>query len=80
VVEIKLQTGYSGGLCSLGSKEFVRFFIDYGSGFEDLGYASFDVHDISDNRAVVHPIEYVVQMPLPDTGHRRCCGSPVVPR
>ncbi len=80
VVEINLQTGYSGGLCSPGSKEFVRFFIDYGSGFEDLGYTSFDVHDIPDAPALVHPIEYIVQLPLPDTGHRRCCGTAVIPK
>jgi hypothetical protein len=80
VVAIKQQAGYSGGLCSPGSKEFVRFFIDYGSGFEDLGYTSFDVHDIPNALAVVHPIDYVVQMPLPDTGHRRCCGTAVIPK
>jgi hypothetical protein len=80
VVAIKLANGYSGGLCFPGSKEFVRFFIDYGAGFEDLGYTSFDVHDIPDSPAAVHPIEYIVQMPLPDAGHRRCCGTAVVPQ
>jgi hypothetical protein len=80
VIAIKLPTGYSGGLCSLGSKEYVRFFIDYGAGFEDLGYSSFDVHDIPNAPVLVHPIEYIVQLPLPDTGHRRCCGTPVIPK
>ncbi len=79
VVRIKLTNGYSGGLCGPGSKEYVRFFVDYGSGFEDLGYTSFDAHDIPDSPAVVHPLDYVVPMPLPDTGHRRCCNSPVNP-
>src|SRR5882724_3584861 len=79
VVAIKQSTGYSGGLCSAGSKEFVRFFVDYGTGFEDLGYASFDAHDIPDTGAGTHPIEYVVRLPLPDTGHRRCCGTAVIP-
>jgi hypothetical protein len=80
VVAIKQASGYSGGLCFPGSKEFVRFFIDYGAGFEDLGYTSFDVHDIPDSPAAVHPIEYIVQLPLPDTGHRRCCGTAIIPQ
>src|SRR5437016_1734345 len=79
VVAIKQPTGYSGGLCSTGSKEFVRFFVDYGAGFEDLGYTSFDVHDIPDLGGALHPIEYMVRLPLPDTGHRRCCGHAVIP-
>src|ERR1051326_5393118 len=79
VVAIKRTTGYSGGLCSAGSKEFVRFFVDYGAGFEDLGYTSFDAHDIPDIGGGVHPIEYVVRMPLLDSGHRRCCGTAVIP-
>src|ERR671931_276722 len=31
-VQIKLPTGYGGNLCSAGSTEFVRFYIDYGGG------------------------------------------------
>jgi len=77
VVAIKQQTGYSGGLCSPGSKEFVRFFVDYGSGFEDAGYTSFDVHDIPG--AALHPITYIARLALSDTGHRRCCGTAVIP-
>ncbi len=80
VVAIKQQAGYSGGLCSPGSKEYVRFFVDYGSGFQDQGYTSFDVHDIPNSPGVVHPIEYIVTMPLPDTGQRKCCGTPVIPK
>jgi len=79
VVAIKQPSGYSGGLCSTGSKEFVRFFIDYGAGFEDLGYTSFDVHDIPDAGGPLHPIEYMVRLGLPDNGHRRCCSTAVIP-
>ena len=66
VVAIKQTSGYSGGLCSAGSKEFVRFFVNYGAGFEDLGYSSFDAHDIRTREASLHPIEYMVRLPLPD--------------
>ena len=78
VVAIKQATGYSGGLCTRGSKEYVRFFVDYGAGFEDLGFTSFDAHDIPDPGGL-HPIDYVVRMPLPDTDHRRCCNHAVIP-
>ncbi|HET8550370.1 MAG TPA: hypothetical protein VFL57_20305 [Bryobacteraceae bacterium] len=79
VVSIKRSTGYSGGLCTTGSKEYVRFFVDYGGGFQDLGFTSFDAHDIPDPGGTLHPIEYMVRMPLPDAGQRRCCRHGVIP-
>jgi hypothetical protein len=36
-IDIRRATGYLGGLCTAGSIEYVRFYIDYGSGWEDLG-------------------------------------------
>ena len=80
VVAIKQPFGYSGGLCTAGSKEYVRFFVDYGSGWEDLGFTSFDARDIPDPGGSQHPIDYMVRMALPDTGHRRCCQKAVIPR
>src|SRR5260370_4180600 len=32
VVSIKQPTGYSGDLCTSGSTEYVRFFVDFGAG------------------------------------------------
>lgn len=51
IVNIKQDSGYSGSLCSTGSPEYVRFFIDYndGNGFENIGLASFRAYDISDD-------------------------------
>ena len=81
VVSIKQPTGYSGGLCSAGSNEYVRFFVDYGAGFEDAGVTSFRVHDIPDAPpGPQHPIHYLVQMPLNDASHRRRCYAPVIPK
>src|SRR5262249_13694879 len=48
VVQIKLPFGYRGDLCSPGSTEFIRFFVDYGSGWTDAGVTSFKAHDIPD--------------------------------
>src|SRR5262245_1871048 len=45
-IAVKLPTGYLGDLCSNGSTEFVRFFVDYGSGWVDAGVTGVMVHDI----------------------------------
>src|SRR5687768_7694775 len=39
-IKIKRPNGYGGGPCTAGSVEYVRFFVDYGSGWNDVGYAS----------------------------------------
>ena len=52
VIDVKLSYGYKGSLCSLGSFEYVRFFVDWnGDGDfededEDVGITSVNVHDI----------------------------------
>jgi hypothetical protein len=40
IVQIKQNAGYDGGPCTPGSKEYVRFFIDYGTGWPDIGVQS----------------------------------------
>jgi hypothetical protein len=49
-IKIKRSSGYSGGLCSRGSIEYVRFFLDYGSGWQDMGVSSVNVHDLPDSK------------------------------
>jgi len=52
IIEVKLPFGFLGDLCSPGSYEYVRFFIDWnGDGDfvdfnEDVGMAAVNVHDI----------------------------------
>ena len=80
VVSIKLPFGYSGDLCTTGSTEYVRFFVDFGAGLTDVGLASIQVHDIPDPAGgSVHPIEYLVSLPLNAGAFERCCSSPVLP-
>ncbi|MCZ6615325.1 MAG: hypothetical protein O6920_06055 [Chloroflexi bacterium] len=45
---IKRPSGYSGGLCTKGSTEYVAFWIDFGDGigFTYMGTASVRVHDL----------------------------------
>jgi len=82
-VTIKRSTGYSGGLCTAGSTEFVRFFVDYedGAGWQDEGVGTVQVHDISDDDpGPQHPLRYLVQLSLDADPHRRRCGTPVLPK
>jgi hypothetical protein len=46
-IDVKLSSGYSGGLCTNGSQEYVAFWVDWGSGFEYVGTTSVNVHDIA---------------------------------
>jgi hypothetical protein len=83
VVAVRQPNGYCGGICSDGSQEYVRFFVDWGdgSGFTHAGLASVRVSDISDApRGPQHPLRYLVTHPLDVTGHMRCCGKPVLPK
>lgn len=47
-IAIKKPVGYLGGLCTNGTEEWVRFYIDHGdkTGWQDLGLAGVNVHDI----------------------------------
>lgn len=46
-IDVKQPSGYSGGLCTAGSYEYVAFWADWGSGFEYVGTTSVNVHDIA---------------------------------
>ena len=63
-VQIKLPGGYNGLLCAPGSTEYVRFYIDYGGGWEDAGLAAFNSHDIPNTLDCANkkdkPLTYVV--------------------
>src|SRR5581483_7034950 len=81
-IAVKRATGYGGDLCSAGSTEYVRFYLDYGSGWEDQGLTGVRVHDLPDARdcagAPEKPLSHVA-------GHRidprrDCCIHPVLPR
>ncbi|HYZ77823.1 MAG TPA: hypothetical protein VE596_10675 [Gaiellaceae bacterium] len=80
-VQIKLPTGYLGDLCSAGSFEYIRFFADFGGGWQDLGYTGFNVHDIPNSNDCAgrptKPLTYVASLPWrPD---ERFCWWPLLP-
>ena len=77
IVEIKQGSGYSGGPCTDGSDEFVRFYLDYGDGtWVDSGLAGFEAHDLSFDVDLC----YAVSIHL-DPERMSCCDrKPVLPR
>jgi hypothetical protein len=56
VVNIKQTSGYSGGLCTTGSQEYVKFFVstDDGATWDEKGTVSFTVWDV----AGAKPLEF----------------------
>lgn len=81
-IAIKLPNGYGGDLCSPGTEEYVRFFIDYGAGWIDAGVAAVNVHDIPNSldcaKQKDKPLIYVVSLKIePKTDY---CGHPVLPK
>jgi hypothetical protein len=79
-VRIKKSAGYSGNLCSDGSREYVAFWADWnnnGTFDEYLGTASVDVFDII--RPGDDPIDYAVQLPTTKFFSRlRKCNDPQI--
>jgi hypothetical protein len=85
VVAIKQSAGYNGGLCSNGSQEYIRFFVDFkdGGGYRDMGLANFKVADISDAPpGAQHPLKYMASVLLDDAKFRKYtnCHTAVIPR
>lgn len=48
-IKIKQSSGYAGGPCTQGSKEYIRFFVSYDNGatWDDEGVVDFDAHDLN---------------------------------
>ncbi|WDE04250.1 hypothetical protein SG34_023365 [Thalassomonas viridans] len=77
VVRIKLTGGYSGGPCTDGSKEYVRFYLDYGDGvWIDEGVVNFDAHDLPFDEHLCYAVKHSLK-PKKQT----CCDkTPVLPK
>ena len=82
VVQVKQASGYSGSLCQTGSYEYVRFFVDYGSGWEDAGVAAVNVHDIPEatdcHKDAEKPLSYAASVVLAPKSN--WCFFPVLPK
>jgi len=81
---IKGPSGFSGNLCSSGSSEYIRFYLDFhdGEGFIDQGIVAANVHDIPNakdctNRSIF-PLTYVATLKK-KTPKIALCNSPILP-
>ena len=73
---VKKPLGYSGGLCTQGSREYVTFWADLNAnGFFEtcLGTASVQVHDIAEVPS--QGLEYAVFLPVDFGPYRRPCQA-----
>ncbi len=74
IINVKLSSGYSGGPCSAGSKEYVAFWVDWdGSGWTYAGTSSVTVHDFTTIPA--GGLEYTVVQPVDVASHRQPCSK-----
>lgn len=73
ILELKQSNGYSGGPCTAGSKEFVAFWVDWGSGWEYAGTTSVLVHDY--NIVAPNKLEYNVFLPVDLLSHQKPCKA-----
>ncbi len=77
IVEIKKKSGYSGGPCTDGSQEHVRFYLDYGDGvWVDHGTAGFTAHDLPFREKLC----YAAAIRIDPKRRSLCFGAPVLPR
>jgi hypothetical protein len=81
-IAVKQPVGYKGTLCKDGSTEYVRFFIDYGSGWQDAGISMVNVHDIPNSKDCDQqkdkPLTYVVSLKIDPK--KNYCKYPVIPK
>lgn len=87
IVDVKLPYGYQGTLCTHGSQEYVRFFIDWnGDGFfndpgDDMGITSVNVHDIPNAPATCleehKPLSYALHLQI-NPKRKRCTKNNLV--
>jgi len=59
VFNIKQRSGYGTDACGTGSKEYVRFFVQHGAVWQDLGHAVVDVYDLASTPL---PLSYSVSV------------------
>ncbi len=75
VVRIKRPSGFSGGLCTKGSTEYVAFWADFDEdgAWEYVGTAKVNVYDMKTIPDA--GLEYAVSLPVDLSKHRQPCGK-----
>ncbi|HEX5482812.1 MAG TPA: hypothetical protein VFZ08_09335 [Terriglobia bacterium] len=73
IIHLKRSAGYSGGPCTDGSREYVAFWVDWGSGWSHVGTTSVNVRDFSAMPAA--GLQYSVFLPVDLASHRQPCHA-----
>ena len=73
ILKVKKPQGYSGNLCSKGSQEYIRFYMDFGAGWQDMGLSSVQVYDL--NALPKAGLHYAVLLPVNLDQYRKPCHS-----
>ncbi|MGP8319842.1 MAG: hypothetical protein ACT6FD_03500 [Methanosarcinaceae archaeon] len=62
VVHVKKSSGYGGNICSDGSKEFIRFYVDWNNtnDWEDVGMLSFTAYNISSTSKLEYDLSIIL--------------------
>jgi len=65
VIHVKSSSGYGGGICSGGTREYIRFYVDWNNdgNWADAGMTSFMAYNITSDKA----LEYAVTINLDPT-------------
>lgn len=63
IVRVKRAYGYSGGLCTRGSREYVAFYLDFGSGWTYAGTTSVNTHDLA-GHLPAGGVDYACHLPV----------------
>lgn len=77
IIEVKKTSGYSGGSCTNGSIEYVRFYVDYNNdgNWIDEGAVNFIAHDLPFKESLCYAITLKINPRI-----RNCCDrKPVIP-
>ncbi|MGA3130339.1 MAG: hypothetical protein ABSD59_06035 [Terracidiphilus sp.] len=82
VIEIKQPSGYLGDHSSPGSYEYIRFYVDTGSGFQHAGLVAINVHDLPNvtdcAKRATKPLSYAASVQYSPLNSEDC-DDPVLP-
>lgn len=75
IIHVKKKSGYSGDLCSSGSKQYVAFWVDrdLNGNYEFLGIGNVNVYDLS--TIPEDGLHYAVSIPVDVDKYRAQCGD-----
>ncbi|HEX6909742.1 MAG TPA: hypothetical protein VF142_05095 [Longimicrobium sp.] len=74
ILRVKRAYGYSGGLCTAGSREYVAFYLDLGAGWTYAGTTSVNTHDLAAHLPA-GGVDYACHLPVDLSRYRLPCNK-----